>query len=63
MLGPQLGGAVQKVMKAARAGDWTTNADGTVTVAGHTLAPGEFELALEPGERGPRPRCPATTPS
>ncbi|MFN0088870.1 MAG: isoleucine--tRNA ligase [Acidimicrobiales bacterium] len=51
VLGPKLGGAVQAVMKAAKAGEWARHADGTVSVAGHTLAEGEFELALsaEPG--------------
>ena len=52
VLGPNLGGAVQEVMKAARDGEWASGGDGTVVVAGHTLAPGEFELALEAGESG-----------
>jgi isoleucyl-tRNA synthetase len=47
VLGPRLGGAVQQVIKAARAGEWTTNADGTITVAGVTLGEGDFELALQ----------------
>ena len=50
VLGPRLGGTVQQVIKAAKAGEWTRNDDGTVTVAGETLAEGEFELALEPRE-------------
>src|SRR5438552_3582674 len=45
--GPRLGGTVQQVIKAARAGEWTTNADGTVTVAGVTLRDDDFELALQ----------------
>jgi isoleucyl-tRNA synthetase len=52
VLGPLLGGAVQDVMKAARDGDWTSGADGTVVVAGHTLTPDQFELAVEAGESG-----------
>ncbi|MET0912846.1 MAG: isoleucine--tRNA ligase [Acidimicrobiales bacterium] len=52
VLGPLLGGAVQEVMKAARDGEWTSGDDGTVVVAGHTLAPGQFELAVEAGESG-----------
>ena len=47
VLGPRLGGAVQQVIKAARAGEWTGNADGTVTVAGVTLSGDDFELALQ----------------
>lgn len=52
VLGPLLGGAVQEVMKAARDGEWTSGDDGTVVVAGHTLAPGQFELAVQAGESG-----------
>jgi isoleucyl-tRNA synthetase len=37
-------------MAAARSGDWHANADGSVEVAGHTLAEGEFELALHARE-------------
>lgn len=47
MIGPKLGGDTQAVMKAARAGDWRLNDDGTVEVAGHTLDAGEFSLALD----------------
>ncbi|MCE7883897.1 MAG: isoleucine--tRNA ligase [Actinobacteria bacterium ATB1] len=47
MIGPKLGGDTQAVMKAARAGDWRLNDDGTVEVAGHTLDAGEFDLALD----------------
>jgi isoleucyl-tRNA synthetase len=50
VLGPRLGGDTQKVMKAARAGDWEANGDGTVTVAGVTLEPDSFELTLRPNE-------------
>jgi len=46
-LGPRLGGDVQAVFAAARSGDYDCNDDGTVTVAGHVLAAGEFELGLE----------------
>ena len=48
VLGPKLGPDVQAVIKAAKAGEWTANADGTVTVADHVLAADEFELALVP---------------
>jgi isoleucyl-tRNA synthetase len=50
VLGPRLGGAVQQVLAAAKAGEWTQLEDGTVEVAGHVLGEGEFELALEPRE-------------
>jgi isoleucyl-tRNA synthetase len=46
-LGPRLGQDVQAVFAAARSGDWTRADDGTVTVAGHTLEPDEYELALQ----------------
>ena len=48
ILGPRLGGDVQKVFGAAKKGEWALIADGRVEVAGHTLNPGEYELALEP---------------
>ncbi len=47
-LGPKLGKDVQTVIKAAKAGDWISNEDGTVTVAGHVLTGDEFALALDP---------------
>jgi isoleucyl-tRNA synthetase len=47
VLGPKLGGGVQKVMAAARGGDWEAGPGDTVVVAGYTLEPGEFELALQ----------------
>lgn len=50
VLGPKLGGEVQVIIKAAKAGEWEANDDGTVSVAGHTLGAGEFELGLEPLE-------------
>ncbi len=48
ILGPKLGKEVQTVIKAAKAGDWSVNHDGTISVAGHTLAAEEFQLALDP---------------
>mgnify|MGYP001256775903 CR=1 FL=1 len=50
VLGPRLGKAVQDVIRAARSGEWEQLDDGTVRVAGHELADGEFELALEARE-------------
>ena len=49
-LGPRLGQDVQRVFAAAREGRWERNLDGSVTVSGHTLTDGEFELALNPAE-------------
>ena len=50
LLGPRLGKAVQAVIGAAKAGEWTQADDGTVSVAGETLGEGEYELVLEPTE-------------
>jgi isoleucyl-tRNA synthetase len=50
LLGPKLGAEVQQVIKAAKAGDWVANADGTVEVHGHTLSGDEFDLALDPAD-------------
>ncbi|MGY6500203.1 MAG: isoleucine--tRNA ligase [Acidimicrobiales bacterium] len=49
VLGPKLGGDVQKVMAAARSGEWTPEGD-RVVAAGHTLEPDEFDLTLRPRE-------------
>ena len=48
VLGPRLGPEVQKVIKMAKAGDWSANADGTVTVGDQVLQADEFELRLQP---------------
>ncbi|CAN5556418.1 isoleucine--tRNA ligase [soil metagenome] len=50
VLGPRLGGDTQKVMAAARVGEWRAGDGGSVEVAGHVLGPGDFELALQPSE-------------
>ena len=50
VLGPKLGKDVQTVFGAARSGSWSSNDDGSVTVAGFTLQPGEFHLGLESPE-------------
>jgi isoleucyl-tRNA synthetase len=49
-IGPRLGADTQKVMAAARAGEWSEGDDGTVLVAGHVLAPDEFDVSLRPRE-------------
>ncbi|TCN51648.1 isoleucyl-tRNA synthetase [Rhodococcus sp. SMB37] len=48
--GPRLGKDVQKVIKAVKSGDWSENADGTVTAAGITLLPEEFTTRLVAAE-------------
>ena len=50
VLGPRIGGDVQTVIRSAKAGKWSDNGDGTVTVEGHVLESQEFELALVPAE-------------
>ncbi|HWH01095.1 MAG TPA: isoleucine--tRNA ligase, partial [Pilimelia sp.] len=44
-LGPRVGGAVQQVIRAVKAGEWTL-VDGAPVAAGVTLAEGEYELRL-----------------
>jgi isoleucyl-tRNA synthetase len=51
VLGPRLGGRVQEVIRAVKAGDWTKTGD-TVTAAGVDLGPEEYELKLVPGGSG-----------
>jgi len=48
LLGPRLGGKVQEVIRAVKAGDWT-HTGGGVTAAGVELGPGEYELRLAAG--------------
>jgi len=50
VVGPRLGPATQEVLRAARAGQWSRQADGSVEVGGHVLQPGEFELRLTPAD-------------
>jgi isoleucyl-tRNA synthetase len=45
LLGPRLGGQVQQVIKAVKAGDWSV-AEGVVTAGGVRLREGEYELKL-----------------
>ena len=44
--GPRLGKDVQAVIKAVKAGEWTTTAEGSVVAAGVELAEGEYERKL-----------------
>jgi isoleucyl-tRNA synthetase len=50
VLGPRIGRQVQEVIKAAKAGEWTENPDGTVSVADVALQDGEFDLTLAPAD-------------
>jgi isoleucyl-tRNA synthetase len=57
VLGPRLGGQVQQVIKAVKAGDWSV-ADGVVTAGGVELYPGEYDLRLvaaDPSQSAPLP--------
>ncbi len=45
VLGPRVGGSVQQVIKAVKAGDWSL-VDGAPVAAGVTLQEGEYELKL-----------------
>ena len=47
-IGKRLGPAIPAVMAAARAGEVTFEADGSVTLAGVTLAPDEVEIQATP---------------
>ena len=47
-IGKRLGAAIPAVMAAARAGEVTFEADGSVTLAGVTLAPDEVEIQATP---------------
>ena len=50
VLGPRLGGDVQKVFGAAKQGAWTQNEDGSIDIAGHTLTPDEYTLNVKPAD-------------
>jgi isoleucyl-tRNA synthetase len=45
-LGPRIGGQVQQVIAATKAGDWSVT-DGVVTAGGIALEEGEYELVLD----------------
>jgi len=48
VLGPRLGGDVQKVFGAAKSGAWSQNDDGSIEIAGYTLTPEEYDLNVRP---------------
>jgi isoleucyl-tRNA synthetase len=47
-IGKRLGGAIPAVMAAARSGEFEIHPDGSVTLAGQTLAPDEVEILASP---------------
>ncbi len=51
LLGPRLGGTVQEVIRAVKAGAWTRSGDG-ISAAGVELEPGEYELRLAAADPG-----------
>jgi isoleucyl-tRNA synthetase len=50
-LGPRLGGKVQEVIRAVKAGAWTQAGD-VITAAGIDLRPGEYDLKLAAADPG-----------
>jgi isoleucyl-tRNA synthetase len=61
VLGPRVGGEVQQLLAAVRAGEWTADPDGTVTVAGRRLEPDEFTLRLVPRDEQASAALPGNT--
>jgi isoleucyl-tRNA synthetase len=51
LLGPRLGGQVQEVIRAVKAGDWVRSGE-SVIAAGVELQPGEYELRLAASDPG-----------
>jgi isoleucyl-tRNA synthetase len=58
LLGPRLGGQVQQVIRAVKAGDWSV-AGGVVTAGGVPLEEGEYELKLVAADAGRSAPLPA----
>jgi len=50
VLAPRVGGGVQQLISAVKAGTWAHNPDGTVTVGDRVLAPDEYALRLVPAD-------------
>ena len=68
--GPRLGKDVQRAIKGAKSGDWSVDADGTVTAGGLALVEGEYAAGDRGGaggrgraEPGHRRCCPAAASS
>src|SRR5690349_19992617 len=60
VLGPRLGGQVQQVIRAVKAGSWTQAGD-RVEAAGVELEPGEYELKLAAADPGSTSALPGNT--
>ncbi|MFR9802886.1 isoleucine--tRNA ligase [Pseudonocardia sp. RS010] len=59
--GPRLGGDTQKVIKAVKAGNWTSTASGTVTAGGIELLEGEFAERLQAADPASTSALPGNT--
>ena len=46
LVGKRLGRFMKDILAASKTNEWTQNADGTLSIAGQTLNPEEFELRL-----------------
>jgi isoleucyl-tRNA synthetase len=60
--GPRLGGDTQKVIRAVKAGEWETRADGTVLAGGIELLPGEYTERLVPADGSAADRATTALP-
>ena len=59
--GPRLGKDVQKVIKAVKAGEWSTTPEGRVVAAGIELLSGEYERRLVPRDPGAAIELPSSS--
>jgi isoleucyl-tRNA synthetase len=59
--GPRLGKDVQQVIKAVKAGDWTTTESGAIVAAGIELIDGEYERRLVAKDSGAAAELPGGT--
>jgi isoleucyl-tRNA synthetase len=59
--GPRLGKDVQRVIKAVKAGQWTTSASGAVVADGIELQEGEYERRLVSKDAGAAAELPASS--
>ncbi len=60
LLGPRLGGKVQEVIRAVKAGAWTRSGE-RITAAGVELEPGEYDLKLVAADPGSTSALPGHT--
>jgi isoleucyl-tRNA synthetase len=59
--GPRLGKDVQNVIKAVKAGNWTTSPSGAVVAGGFELREGEYDLRLVSKDAGAAAELPASS--